>query len=329
MFIKTLNVTRLLAKLISLICLLSLTTTTLFAANKTDREAVALTNIKKQRVATLNSDLEASKLTMDVGIIIPSNFDSSFKRVTVDKLLDGIASAKKIFSAVDVQINLLWVRTGQFNKADLSIVADKPPLIPESQYVTMYEHMRRHPSALSEQAEQLFKSIIEPHPDNHRTIYIVALQEVFLSFYEKDEKTKGYQLITYPTSGLSLPGYVYGSNMPKNLRGVITISGLEGEDSFKTIAHEIGHKVINVSHEYKESVPGFEVFGDGGLMIYGMGTDIPAGKEGRWNRERLYLSPYLYRMEAKQKIWNPGYEEGGHYFDPIYGDKVIYDTVTK
>jgi len=40
--------------------------------------------------------------------------------------------------------------------------------------------------------------------------------------------------------------------------------------------------------------------------------------------ERLLLSPFVYRTdESGSKKWNMDYEEGGHYYDPIYGDKVV------
>ena len=81
---------------------------------------------------------------------------------------------------------------------------------------------------------------------------------------------------------------------------------------------------MNVSHEYKETSPAHEVFADGGLMLYGSGEDIPSGAEGRWHRERLLMSPYLYRVGPDgRKTWNPDYKDGGHYYDPLYGDKVV------
>ena len=59
-------------------------------------------------------------------------------------------------------------------------------------------------------------------------------------------------------------------------------------------------------------------------MFYGAGTVIPSGAEGRWHRERLHLSPYGYvESEDGRRTWNRDYVENGHYFDPIYGDKVI------
>ena len=60
-------------------------------------------------------------------------------------------------------------------------------------------------------------------------------------------------------------------------------------------------------------------------MLYGDGEDIPSGKDGRWHLERLQLSPFLYRVDENgEKQWNPDYKEGGHYYDPIYGDHVVH-----
>ena len=83
--------------------------------------------------------------------------------------------------------------------------------------------------------------------------------------------------------------------------------------------------MINVSHEYKETHPGFEVFADGGLMLYGDGIDIPSGEGGRWHLERLKLSPYLYILDTNaNKVYNEDYKEDGHYYDPLYGDFVVH-----
>jgi hypothetical protein len=60
-------------------------------------------------------------------------------------------------------------------------------------------------------------------------------------------------------------------------------------------------------------------------MLYGAGEDIPSGAEGRWHYERLHMSPFVYRLRADgTKQWNPDYKEGGHYYDPLYGDKVVH-----
>ena len=187
----------------------------------------------------------------------------------------------------------------------------------------MNRHM--HSSKLTQLAKEAFSSIVEPAENNERTIYLIALQDVFYPFLAVSEG-RNWTMKTVRTGGLSFPTYIYGNNLPENLRGVITITNLQRPDRLRsTIAHEIGHKAMNVSHEYKDTNPGHEVYADGGLMLYGDGEDIPSGEAGRWHQERLMLSPFIYRLDENgHKNWNKNYLEGGHYYDSIYRDKVIY-----
>ncbi len=276
-------------------------------------------------ISAFNKDLVAGKLTMDVGVYFPSNLDPAFKKVTLERMLESIQSAKGIFKPTDVQINLLWVKTGEVNPDHLAIQANEVPGVPDTEYVNTYQHMRRHPSRLTALARDAFQSIVEPSRDNPRTIYLVVLQEVFYPFLEVSEG-RNWTMKTVRTGGLSFPTYSYYNTLPPALRGVITITNLSRPDRYrKTVAHEIGHKVMNVSHEYKTTNPAHEIFAEGGLMLYGKGEDIPSGKEGRWHLERLRMSPFLYRLGSDgTKAWNEDYKEGGHYYDPLYGDKVIH-----
>ncbi len=66
-------------------------------------------------VAAFNKDLVAGKPTMDVGVYFPSNLDPAFKKVTLERLLQSIQSAKEIFKPAGVQINLIWAKTGEVN----------------------------------------------------------------------------------------------------------------------------------------------------------------------------------------------------------------------
>ena len=58
-------------------------------------------------------------------------------------------------------------------------------------------------------------------------------------------------------------------------------------------------------------------------MLYGGGTRIPAGLEGRWQLERLHLSPFLYNRVDGAFEFGPDYLDGGRYYDPLYGDYMI------
>lgn len=272
----------------------------------------------------INSDLEPGKLTVDLGVYYPSNLDENFGKVPLNNILESIKAAKEIYAPTGVQINLLWVKTGKINPTYLSLQSNTLPGIPNTEYTNMYEHSQRHPSKLTEKAKDAFESIIEADPDNDRTIYLTVIQDVFYPFMEVSEG-RNWVIKSVRTGGLSFPPYTYHSNIPKRIRGIITISNLEREDRLRgTVAHELGHKLINVSHEYKDTDPGHEVYQDGGLMLYGDGEDIPSGEEGRWHLERLKLSPFLYMLNSDgSKKWNPDFIEGGHYYDPIYGNKVV------
>lgn len=292
----------------------------------TPQGPAALEELALAEVERMNSDLRADRLTMDLGILIPSNLDPSFELVSVEQLLEGVREAKRIFGAVDVQIRLLWVRTGPVDERHLSVPFTEAPTEPASDHAGFYENLHRHPKRISDEALAVFERLVPHEPDNDRTIYLVVLQDVFYPYFEPTD-TGDFALRVTPTSGLSFPPYMCGETLPRRLRGVITISNLtRGANRSKTIAHEIGHKTINVSHEHRGTAPGFEVVGEGGLMIYGAGVEIASGQAGRWHRERLERSPFLYRLgEGGQKLWNPDYEEGGHYADPVYAGLAMPD----
>ena len=273
----------------------------------------------------INSDLVKGKPTVDIGIYFPSNLDSTFTKVTFNKMIESFFFAKEIFKPTGVQLNLIFAKTGNINSSYLSIQANEVPGIPDTEYVNLYDNSRRHPSIPTNHAINAFRSIIEEDVNNSRTIYLIALQDVFYPYLTLAEG-RNWMMKTVRTGGLSFPSYSYIDQIPKDLRGIITITNLSTEDRYrKTIAHELGHKLINVSHEYNDINPGFEVFAEGGLMLYGSGEDIPTGKEGRWHLERLQLSPYVNKVDDRgNKNWNNDYKEAGHYYDPIYDNYVIH-----
>jgi len=280
--------------------------------------------VAQDQVAAMNRDLVAGKPTMDVAVYMPSNFDPAFNKITLQRMIDGLKAAKEIYARVGVQINVLWVKTGAVEKRSLSIQANEIPRVPDTEYLNSYESSTRHPTEPTKMALDAFSSIVERSKDSHRTIYLVALQDVIFPFTELSEG-RNWTIKMVRTGGLSFPSYSYWNTMPRDLRGVITITNLSTPSrARRTIAHEIGHKAINVSHEYKTTNPAHEIYAEGGLMLYGAGEDIPEGLDGRWHLERLMMSPYIYRTgKDGRKQWNPDYKEGGHYYDPLYGDKVV------
>lgn len=297
--------------------------TTCFAGGQgVTAERVISTTTRDDLVSEINSDIGAGVPTVDVGIYYPSNLDAAFtKQYPLDTLLNDFVGAKEIFEVAGVQLNLLWIKTGAVDPSYLEIQANTlEGTTPGGLYANMYVDSLRQDSGLTEEARDAFESIIDADENNHRTVYLVVLQSVFMSFYEQlDERTWAPRTIA--TGGLSFPGYSY-PDIPKRLRGVITVN--KTYEARSVVAHELGHKLMNVSHEYRDVDPQHEVRAEGGLMLYGAGTDIPSGAEGRWHKERLHLSPFVYiESEDGKRTWNADYKENGHYYDSVYGDKVV------
>ena len=269
---------------------------------------------------SFNADLEDGRATVDIGIFYPANLEPAHRqKVELEMVLDGVAEARRIFGAVGVQLAVVSVRTGPVDPALLVVQAEAPGSeVPGGCYANLYVERQKRPSKLSPAALAAFESVIGNGPDHDRRIHLLVLEDVFMSYQDQiDERT--WQLKTVATSAMSFPGYSYRDTIPRHLRGVITLTDLARPHSWKTVAHELGHKLINASHEYRDIDPQHEVYADGGLLLYGEGTDIPSGPDGRFHRERLLRSPFIYRRDADgTKVWKPDYLDGGGYYDPIY-----------
>lgn len=275
--------------------------------------------------ASLNADLVDGEPTVDIDIFYPDGLAPAHRRaVSLDRVLDGVARAKQVFRAAGVQLALGSVRSGPLDPVLAAVHAEPPGSeLPSSRYTNVYEDRRRRPARLSAEARAAFEAMVENRPDQDRRLHLLVLEDVYMSFYEQlDDRT--WRARTIATGAMSFPGYSYLDTMPRHLRGVITITDLSKPHSWKTVAHELGHKLINASHEYREIDPRHEVYAGGGLLLYGQGVDIPSGREGRFHRERLHRSPFVYRRDAGcEKVWNPDYIDGGCYDDRIYGDLVV------
>jgi len=279
----------------------------------------------------INHDVLRGEPTVDVIIYYPNNLDPEHAtKVTPELLIEGFGHAKRVFGAVGVQLRLLGFKTGPLDPRLFEVKSTPGADLPRGRFVNTYRAAERSPSVISSEAEAAFRAIIADAPGAERVVHLVTLEDVFMEFFEQlDFRTWQKKIIS--TGGLSFPAYMYGDTMPRYLRGVITITDLtKNEDSWKTIAHELGHKLLNVSHEHGDIGPQHEVNSDVGLMFYGSGTEIARGRTGRFHYERLHRSPYVYLEDGGgARSYNPDYAGGGFYYDPIYeGVTVDLDAET-
>lgn len=273
-------------------------------------------------VDAVNADLEVGKPTVDVAIYYPSNLDPAHHELVNPELLfDGFDHARRVFDAAGVQLRLAKFATGTIDPQLFSLrSAERGRDLPSSRFANMYRHAERTPAIVSDAALRLFDTVIGDAPGNDLVVHIVALQSVYIEWHESVVEERVYQSQLIETGGLSFPGYMHGDTMPRGFRGAITITNLtRTKDSWKTIAHELGHKLLNVSHEHRGVSPQHEVLSDEGLMLYGQGTEIASGPEGRYHLERLHRSPFIYRESIDgSRTHMPDYAADGFYYDPIY-----------
>jgi hypothetical protein len=277
-------------------------------------------------VESFNQDLEDDVPTADLAFYLTESGP-----LTWEDLKGNVDRAKRIFAAVGVQLRVRsavrisvppdWQR---LDPADI----DLPQTPPELRERDLYRHLEGIASTPTLRTEAILEAIVAHMPSDtldvpaHRTVHLISLQEVPIPFYEWDGAAWVYDSV--PTGGLSLPSYIYEERMPQDLRGVITLSFEidRFQPETRVLSHELGHKLINVSHEGREVCPSFEANGPE-LMLYGNGEDIPAGPVGRYHQERLVLSPFLYTVEAGSPVFANEYQDGGGYRDSIYGDLIV------
>ena len=211
-----------------------------------------------------------------------------------------------LVNAVEIKLKRKFRR---HSANDIDGVDPRPGLQP-------YAAMKIRKTSLHERAKEIFEKLtfLTERPEN--TLFTLISEGIFYkAFYTRDGQrvtlNKGVQ-------GFSFPAYSFEDRIPHHLRGFVSI---KPDVSSKTLSHEFGHKLINVSHEGLETCPKFSGGGVPGLMGYSGSTQIFEGKKGRYHKERLHLSPFVYKIINGKRIQNLDYQENGHYRDPIYKGK--------
>lgn len=276
-------------------------------------------------VSAFNADLVDGEPTVDVAFYVTEGGP-----ITWPSLSRTIERAKRIFAVPGVQLRVSSALRIQVPPEWQMLDPDESdvPTTPSFLETDLYAHIDELQTRLTARNEGIFKAIVSHYPEQphgvtaSHTVHVLTIDEAPIAYYEWDgaEWTRSVA----PTGGLSFPPYFYADRIPMEVRGIITLSsGQSGPFAdTKTLAHELGHKLIDVSHEGVGVCPTFEADGED-LMLYGGGERVPSGAEGRWHLERLLLSPFLYRLEDGTAEFGTVYEDGGVYADGLYGDYVV------
>ena len=276
-------------------------------------------------VSAFNAALVDGEPTIDVAFYVTESGPIEW-----GSLRASIERAQRIFAVPGVQLRISsalridvppdWQ---QLDPDDSAL-----PTTPSYLETDLYAHIDELQTRLAPRNEAIFEAIISYYPEQANgapaanTIHVLTIEEAPMAYY--DWNGVQWTRVVTPTGGLSYPPYFYADRIPIGVRGIITMSSnLTGPfaDS-KILAHEIGHKVIDVSHEGVGVCPSVEANGED-LMLYGSGERIPSGLEGRWHAERLALSPFLYRLVGGTAVFASVYQDGGVYDDRLYGDRIV------
>lgn len=251
--------------------------------------------------------------------------------VTWETMREQFRVAREVFLEAGVFLNLREARWISIPRDWLVVECGRDithPLKNELLIRDLYAFIKATRDGLPEKTEAIFSAIAGQTKDAAHTVQVITLGGVSMwNPIEGDDGFVAWEKIS--TSAVSFPSYMYSGGLPERLAGVITFNPSDAwfkrsqGTQHKTLAHELGHKLINVSHEGAGVCPQAEVKSEVSLMVYGKSTLIGGGLEHRWHRERLHLSPFIYRLKNGKQVWNQPYQGVGAYDDPLYGRYIV------
>jgi len=272
--------------------------------------------LEEHDISGLNSPFEDNVLTVDIVM-----FHSDNTELTWDELQEEFRTADSIYRSYGVQLNLKKAAKVAYPDTWSGMASGEGTNIPtDDMDLDFYEMMDYEQEVLPERLESILNTFVSREDNPEHTIFIIPLSDLTVSWYERNANDE-WQQVTSPTSAISFPPYLFADRIPAHLRGVISFQ--RSKPNRRVMAHELGHKLINVSHEGLDVCPQGSGTDVPGLMGYGDSREIFGGVEGRWHRERLLRSPFLYRMVDGEKTWNEEYVNGGTYDDPVYEGLIL------
>ena len=272
--------------------------------------------VEEHDVSALNGPMADDVLTADLVVFYSDNTE-----LTWEEFKEEFHTADSIYRDHGVQLNLKKAVKVAYPATWSGMATGEGTNVPTDDLVLdFYEMIDFEQEVVPDTLEFILNAFLADEDNREQTIFVIPLADMTVSWYERDGNN-AWQEITAATSAISFPPYMLADRIPKHLRGVISFQ--RSKPGRRVLAHELGHKLINVSHEGREVCP--QGTGDGvpGLMGYANEKEIYGGPEGRWHQERLLLSPFLYRVIDGKKVYNDEFKAGGAYDDPIYGGYVM------
>jgi hypothetical protein len=275
--------------------------------------------LHEHSVAGINAGLRPERPTVDLDVHLVRG-----SGVTWSMIRQELALARRTYAPYGIQLRLRSARELQVPEQWLELRTQQRSAMPDAELLATdpYRYLRQMETRLTAVSAEAFTAMIRGVPSPDRALQIVTLRRGSFPWVENG------QPMEVDARADSFPPYIWSGALPRGLRGLIGLfpyrhpaGELRPAIELGMLGHEMGHKLINVSHEGRAGGPEHESFAGGSrdLMIYGFGLEVPAGAEGRWQQQRLRRSPFLYTGQGKDKVYNADFEQHGRYDDPLYG----------
>lgn len=189
-------------------------------------------------ISGMNDTLHDNVLTADIVL-----FHSDDMAMSWNTLKQEFLTADAAFRAVGVQLNLKKAVNVTFpaewnNQLSYNILG-----LPDSGVIpAFYDMYNTTKSTLTDTIEMAFKDFTYDEKNKAKTLFIVPLKGVKIVYAQKNLDNSWKVSNPVATGALSFPTYILHDRVTRNYRGVITME----QSSGVTLAHELGHKLINV-----------------------------------------------------------------------------------
>jgi hypothetical protein len=179
--------------------------------------------------------LEEGKKYVDVTIVNHTNSGTEWK-----SLKKSFDRANKIFSANGIGLNLVDAIEVRIPQGSHSITSNEiEGILNEKE--EFYKSIELKKYSVHPRALKVYSGILNNLNPNQNMIYLIVFKNVLMKILIRDSSGNVVKK-NFSTGAFSNPPYMFTNRIPKEMRGVI---GLGPKRGYITMAHELGHKLIN------------------------------------------------------------------------------------